>query len=225
MTTGTVGITAARTTARRRARAQWLAPTGLILLGLIPVLAGAARLTELTGGAVATEDARFLDSPIPVITHIVSATLFSLVGAFQFVPAMRRGGWHRIAGLVLVPAGLAAALSGLWMSVFYPHPPGDGVALVALRLVFGCAMVASILIGIRTIARRDFIRHGEWMTRAYAIGAGAGTQAIVLIPESIAFGSTNELARAVFMGAAWVINLAIAEFVIRRRAMRTPASH
>jgi len=209
----------------RKSRAQWLAPTGLILLSLIPILAGAARLTELTGGHISTpQNARFLDSPVPVVTHIVTVTLFSLLGAFQFVPTMRRrtGGWHRVVGRVLIPAGLLAALSGLWMTVFYPHPPGDGTLLVVIRLVFGTAMVASIILGVRKIIRRDFVRHGEWMTRAYAIGVGAGTQAIVLIPGSIIFGSTNELPRAVFMGAAWVINLAVAEYVIRRRRATHP---
>ncbi|TFD77621.1 DUF2306 domain-containing protein [Cryobacterium sp. Sr8] len=190
----------------RGPRGQWLAPAGLILLALIPVLAGAARLTELTGGAVATpQNARFLDSPVPVVTHIVSVTVYSLLGAFQFVPALRRrrGGWHRLAGRILIPAGLLAALSGMWMAVFYPHPPGDGAILLVLRLVFGCAMVASIGLGIRGIVRRDFTGHSAWMTRAYAIGVGAGTQALVLIPQSIIFGSSNELSRAVFIGAAW----------------------
>lgn len=207
---------------RRSPRTGWLAPTGLILLSLIPILAGAARLGELTGGAVATpQNARFLDSPVPVVAHIVSVTVFSLLGAFQFVPALRRRGWHRIAGRILIPAGLIAALSGMWMVVFYPHPPGDGVLLSVLRLVFGAAMAASIGLGIRGILRRDFLHHGAWMTRAYAIGVGAGTQALLLIPESIFFGPTAELPRAVAMGAAWVVNLAVAEYVIRRRA--TPA--
>lgn len=206
----------------RSPRGQWPAPTGLILLALIPVLAGAARLTELTGGAVATaQNARFLDSPVPVVTHIVSVTVFSLLGAFQFVPALRRrrGGWHRLAGRILIPAGLLAALSGLWMAVFYPHPPGDGAILLVLRVIFGSAMVASIGLAIRAMVRRDFVRHGAWMTRAYAIGIGAGTQALVLIPQAIIFGSTDEPSRAAFMGAAWVINLAVAEYVIRRRAV------
>ncbi|TFB98667.1 DUF2306 domain-containing protein [Cryobacterium adonitolivorans] len=210
----------------RRPRAPWLAPTGLILLSLIPVLAGAARITELTGGAVATEqNARFLDSPVPVITHIISVTVFSLVGAFQFVPARRRGpvrgrkrAWHRIAGRILIPAGLLAALSGVWMAVFYPHPPGDGPLLLAFRVIFGSAMVASIALGVGGIVRRDFILHSQWMTRAYAIGVAAGTQALLLIPGAMAFGSTDELSRAVLMGAAWVINLLVAEYLIRRRA-------
>lgn len=225
MKTGTIRPLGTHTsdTPRRSPVTQWLAPGGLILLSLIPVLAGAVRLTELTVEPVATpQNARFLDFPVPIVTHIVTVTLFSLLGAFQFVPTLRRrtGGWHRILGRMLIPAGLLAALSGLWMAVFYPHPPGDGTLLVVLRLVFGTAMVASILIGVRGIVRRDFTRHGEWMIRAYAIGVGAGTQAIVLIPGSLLFGSTSELPRAVLMGTAWLINLAVAEYVIRRRRAR-----
>jgi uncharacterized membrane protein len=217
------------TGARRTSKSSWLVPTGLILLSLIPILAGGARVTELTGGAAETaNNSRFLDSPIPVLVHIVSVTVFSLLGAFQFVPALRRrrGGWHRMSGRVLIPAGVLTALSGMWMATFYPHPPGDGDLLLVLRLLFGGAMLMSIALGVRAIARRDFLRHGEWMTRAYAIGVAAGTQALVLIPESIFFGPTNELARAAFMGAAWGINLAVAEHVIRRRTRRrisTPA--
>jgi hypothetical protein len=158
------------------------------------------------------------------VIHIVSVTIYSLLGAFQFVPALRRrrGGWHRIAGRILIPAGLLAALSGIWMASFYSHPPGDGVFLLLLRLFFGSAMVVSIVLGIRAIVRRNFVLHSAWMTRAYAIGVGAGTQAIVLIPGSIIFGPAHELSRTVLMGAAWLINLAMAEYVIRRRARRLP---
>lgn len=203
-----------------RRRSGWLAATGLILLALIPILAGAMRLTELTSNSIPTSaNSRFLDSPIPVVTHIISVTVFSLLGAIQFVPALRhkRSRWHRMAGRILVPAGLLTALSGIWMAAFYPHPAGDGMVLLILRLAFGSAMIACIVLGVRAIAQRNFVVHGAWMTRAYAIGIGAGTQAIVLIPGSIIFGASHEISRSVLMGAAWVINLAVAEHVIRRR--------
>ena len=159
---------------------QWPVPTALILLSLIPVIAGAARLTELTGGApITAQNARFFASPVPVVIHIVSVTVYSLLGAFQFVSALRgRRGWHRTAGSVLIPAGLLAALSGLWMSAFYPLP--DGTTDVPIRLFFGSAMLASIILGIVAVRRRDFVGHGAWMTRGYAIGVGAGTQALVI---------------------------------------------
>ncbi|MCX6497365.1 MAG: DUF2306 domain-containing protein [Arthrobacter sp.] len=205
---------------RVRRRPQWPVPVGLLLLSLIPVLAGAARLTELTGGAAVTpQNARFFASPIPVVTHIVSVTTYSMLGAFQFLPSLRgRRGWHRIAGRILAPAGLLAALSGLWMTCFYPLPPGDGPALFVLRLVFGSAMAMSIVLGVAAILRRDFVRHGTWMTRGYAIGVAAGTQALVGLPWMLLFGQPDEATRAVLLGSAWVINLAAAEYVVRRRA-------
>lgn len=202
----------------RHSRPQWPVPTALILLSLIPVIAGASRLTELTGGAAITpQNARFFASPIPVVIHIVSVTIYSLLGAFQFVPSLRgRRRWHRIAGSILIPAGLLAALSGLWMSAFYPLL--DGTTDVPIRLLFGSAMLVSIVLGILAIQRRDFVQHGAWMTRAYAIGVAAGTQAFVILPWILLAGPPNELTRALLMGAAWVINLAVAEYVIRRRA-------
>jgi hypothetical protein len=214
MTTSTV---LAPTPAIRR-RAQWPVPAGLILLSLIPVIAGAARLTELTGGAAITpQNARFFASPVPVVVHIISVTVYSLLGAFQFVPALRgRRAWHRTAGLILIPAGLLTALSGLWMSVFYPLPDGD--TDVPLRLLFGSAMLLSIVMGVLAIRRRDFVRHSVWMTRAYAIAVAAGTQALVIAPWILLVGPPSELIRALLMGLAWVINLAVAEYVIHRRA-------
>lgn len=210
----------------RRGAPSWLAPTGLVLLTLVPIAAGAVRLGELTGGATITpENARFFGSPIPVVVHIISASTFCLLGAFQFVGAdrLRRGrrSWHRIAGRILVPSGLLAALSGLWMTLFYSLPASDGEILLVLRLVFGFAMVGSIVLAVLAIRARDFKRHGAWMRRGYAIGLGAGTQVLTHVPWLLAFGVPDENTRAALMGAGWVINLAVAEYVIRRSSPRT----
>jgi hypothetical protein len=195
-------------------------PAGLILLSLVPVIFGALRLAELASGAAVTpQNARFFASPVPVVAHILSVTVYSLLGAFQFVPGLRgRRSWHRIAGGILIPAGLVAALSGLWMSVFYALP--DGYTDVPLRLFFGSAMLVSIILGLVAIRRRDFTGHSAWMTRAYAIAVGAGTQALVSIPWLLLIGPTDAPTRAALLGAGWVINAAVAEYVIRRRARR-----
>jgi len=201
----------------------WLIPTGLILLATIPIISGSLRLTQLSGGPeILPEATRFTGSPLPVILHIVSATIFSIVGAFQFLPGLRRGrrSWHKMAGRVLIPAGLVVALSGIWMATFSTLPAGDGPLLHGIRLVFGSYMILSIALAVRAIVRRRFVAHGAWMTRAYALGVAAGTQALFLIPGSIIFGSAHELSRAIAMGAAWVVNLGVAELVIRRRARR-----
>ncbi|HWM34800.1 MAG TPA: DUF2306 domain-containing protein [Pseudolysinimonas sp.] len=202
-------------------RSLWLVPAGLILLSLIPVISGSLRLTQLGGGPELIPQAdRFSDFPVPVITHIVSATLFSIMGAFQFLPGLRRGrrSPHRLLGRVLIPAGALVALSGMWMAAFSRLPAGDGPLLLVFRLLFGSYMLVSIALGVRAILHRRFPAHGAWMTRAYALGVAAGTQAIFLIPVSLMFGSSHELARAVTMAAAWLANLAVAELAIRRRA-------
>jgi hypothetical protein len=209
--------------------AQWLVPVGLLVLSLIPMIAGAVRITELTGGAEVTPDnARFFVSPLPVVVHIFSASLYAILGAFQFVPSLRRWrrSWHRAAGWLLIPCGLAAGLSGLWMTLFYPWPEGDGELLYGLRLLFGSAMVLSIVLGIVAIRRRDFVGHGDWMMRGYAIGLGAGTQVLTLMAGELIVGPPGEFSRALLMGAAWVINLAVAEWIIRKQPTRPvrPAS-
>lgn len=203
----------------------WLLPTGLILLSLVPVLAGVLRLTELTTGAEVTPaNARFFATPAPVVVHIVGASVYCLLGAFQFVPGIRRRHprWHRYAGRVLVVCGLAAALSGMWMTLTYPLPAHDGPLLNAFRLGFGTLMVISIVRAFLAIRRRDVATHRAWMMRGYAIGQGAGTQAVVIGLGSVVLGPPGLLTYALLMGAAWAINLLVAEAVIRRRTARAP---
>ncbi|MFF4778335.1 DUF2306 domain-containing protein [Microtetraspora fusca] len=197
----------------------WMGPTGLIMLSVIPVVAGALRLGELAGGAAVTPaNARFFATPLPVVLHIVGASLYGIVGAFQFAKRFRhrRPGWHRMAGRILVVCGLVAALSGLWMTLFYPRPEGDGDLLAVFRLVFGTAMAASLVLGFAAIRRRDFRRHHAWMIRAYAIGMAAGTQAFTQLPWMLLVGPLGEIPRALLMAAGWIINLAVAEWIIRR---------
>lgn len=204
-------------------RAGWLIPSGLIALAFIPVVAGMVRLTLLAslltgGGPLTPDNARFFGSPVPVVLHIVSVTLYSLLGAFQFAPGFRRKrpDWHRAAGRVLVVAGLVAALSGLWMAMFYAIVPADSPLLHGFRLFFGSAMALSILLGVLAIRQRDVARHQNWMRRAYAIGMGAGTQALTQLPPLLLFGTPNELTLALMMGAAWLVNLGVAEWLILR---------
>lgn len=199
----------------------WLLPTALLLLSAIPLAAGAFRLTELAGGAEITPaNARFFASPLPVVLHVVGVTVYAILGAFQLAPGFRRRrlGWHRAAGRLVVGSGLVAALSGLWMAQFYQLPEHDGLLLYGFRLLFGSLMAIAIVLGVAAIRRRNLAQHRAWMMRGYALGLGAGTQALILGSGEIAFGAPGEVSRALMMGAAWVINLAVAEWIIRQRS-------
>ena len=78
-------------------------------------------------------------------------------------------------------------------------------------------MVVSIVLAFAAIRRGDVIGHRAWMMRGYAIGLGAGTQVLTLMVGELIAGPPSELGHALLMGAGWVINLAVAEWIIRKR--------
>ena len=207
----------------KKGRAVWFVIAGLIVLSIIPLIFGAIRLVQLAGGAEITPaNARFFASPLPVVVHILGAAVYALLGAFQFADRFRkqRPRWHRVVGRFVVVCGLLVGLSALWMTLFYSRPPGTGDLLFALRLLFGAGMVLSIILGFTSIRRRDVAGHRAWMMRGYAIGLGAGTQTLTLMVGEMIAGPPTELGHALLMGAGWVINLAVAEWIIRRRPRR-----
>lgn len=207
----------------RKTQTPWWVPAGLILLSVIPLTFGAIRLSQLMSGAEITPDnARFFESPSPVVIHIISSAIYALLGAFQFVSRLWTRGikWHRWIGRLLVPCGLFVGLSGLWMTLFYPRPEGASDLLFFFRLFFGSGMILSITLGFISIRRRDVAQHQAWMTRAYAIGMGAATQVLTGMVGALILGEVNEFENALLVGTAWVINLAIAELSIRRSPIK-----
>lgn len=201
-------------------RGSALIPVGLLALRAIPVIAGAFRLTQFVG--ISSSSGFSAEFAVPVSVHILSVTVFAILGAFQFSSGFRRRrpGWHRFAGRVLVAAGAIAALSGLWLTVYAGW--SSGPLLFLLRLVFGTGMLVSICVGFLAIRRGEVGRHRAWMIRGYAIGLGAGTQVVTQMIGELAAGKPDELDRALLMGAGWVTNVAVAEWAIRGR-MRMPS--
>ncbi|HEY5978268.1 MAG TPA: DUF2306 domain-containing protein [Microlunatus sp.] len=202
----------------------WSVPTALLVLSTIPLTAGTLRLVQLVGGpALMPADERFPAFPAALIVHIVGATLYAVLGVLQLVPRFRRGHltWHRRVGRLVTVAGLLVAASALWMTLGYAPKPGTGELLYGLRLLFGTAMLVSLVLGFTAIRRRDISAHRAWMIRAYAIGLAAGTQALTEGIATAAIGGgvlVGDLAK----GAGWIINLAVAEWVIRRGSPRRP---
>jgi hypothetical protein len=173
---------------RQRPRSGWLAITGLLLLSALPVIGGALRLGEVSADP---EAALPVSSSVAIVAHIVAMSMFCLLGAFQFSPALRiRRGWHRAAGRALIPAGFVAGLSAVWLAVFFGGPP-DELALAMVRLVFAVGMTTFLVQGVIAIKRRDFTAHGAGMTRAFAIAVTGGTQALVSVLWALPFGEAD----------------------------------
>lgn len=207
---------------RRPARNEspgWII-AGLLALGVVPLGLGIAHLvTVATGIDLSAKAAYFLAMPVPIALHVLGAAFYVLLGPLQFSAGLRRRAplWHRWSGRALVVAGLLVAASAIWMTLTMPHAGGAGDLLLSgARFLFGSAMITAIGIGYTAIRDGNIAAHRRWMARAYAIGLGAGTQVPVLMLAEIIAGPPGELLRACLMIAAWGINLAVAEWALRR---------
>jgi hypothetical protein len=114
-------------------------------------------------------------------------------------------------------AGLAVVASALWVTLFYSPQPGTGDLLYGVRLVVAPAVAAFLVLGFTAIRRRDIPAHRAWMIRAYAVGLGAGTQVFTEGFGEVLLGQ-RDVTGDLLKTSGWVINLAVAEWVIRRPA-------
>lgn len=207
---------------RPASAAGWPVPAALVVLSAVPLTFGTLRLVQLAGGPeVMPDDDRFIGFPVALAVHVAGSAVFALVGAFQFAPRFRRlhRTWHRRAGRLAAVVGLAVAASALWLTLFYAPQPGTGGLLHGARLVVAPAMATFLVLGVTAIRRRDVAAHRAWMIRAYALGLGAGTQVFTDGFGSALLGS-GEVRGDLLKTVAWVINLGVAEWVIRRPARR-----
>ena len=194
------------------------------MLSFVPVVAGVVRLSSLAGGVngggPTPANARFMAMPAPVVIHIVCASLFCVLGALQFDSEVRQRfpRLHRITGRVAAPCGIVAALTGLWMTTAYAIPAElQGPLLYGVRIVVGLAMTLAVVVSVRAVLQRRITQHKAWMVRAYALGQGAGTQVLILLPVTLLAGAPTFFFRDVLMASAWGLNMAFAEWVIRSR--------
>lgn len=195
---------------------DWFIILGLVLLSIVPAIAGAVRIVKISLGDSTLENARFLASPLLILLHVVSATVYSFLGALQFSKGIRNNWprWHREIGKALISFAVIVALTGIWMTFVYSTANHDGIAVFTARLVVGFTMLIFITLGIVAIWKKNFVSHGNWMIRAYALAMGAGTQVFTHIPSLIFPSLEGETNRSIAMILGWVINIVVAEWII-----------
>jgi len=201
---------------------EWTILILIVVYSSIPTLGGMIRLLELAGGppALMPENPRVLADPLPAILHIVGSFVFCIMGAMQFLPSIRRyhPTIHCKMGRVLVITGCVSAASGVWMTWFFSFSDAlQGALLFSVRCILGFSMIGLIGWAVVAVRARDFNRHGTLMLRAYAIGQGASTQAVLGIGWIVIFGAEPAgFLREVFMVLCWFLNLLAAEIFARR---------
>lgn len=202
----------------KRTPRAWPVPAALIFYALLLFVTSSMRIFEIAGGPVETADnARFLVMPIQIYLHAGGGMLYLVLGAFQFSQPIRARWpkWHRWSGRTAVLAGATAALSALWITETFPETPtGNPHEIYGLRILFGLGWLAFLALGIISALKRDIAAHRAWMMRAYAIGLGGTTTALLLAPWFVVFGPPPAKVFVLATGAAWVINLLVVQRIL-----------
>ena len=206
--------------------------TAIVVYSFIPTFGGLLRLVDLANGSsMLPDNLRALSAPLPIVLHILSSFVFCIFGAVQFLPSIRRNqpAMHQMVGRFVAIAGCVSAATGLWMTVYFVFPAElQGSLLYVARIVLGIAMIGCIFRALVAIRSKNVPQHSAFMLRAYAIGQGASTQTFLGISWMV-LTETELLGvqRDVQMVFAWVLNLMVAELLIKKllrpRRLQTPS--
>jgi uncharacterized membrane protein len=163
-----------------------------------------------------------------LVGHIFTAMVALVLGPLQFVPAIRaHRRWHRRIGYAYVLAVVPAGVLGIPVALL-----SERLLTQVGLLVPAVGWLVTAWLAVRAIRRGDVEAHRSWMARNYALTFLAVT-ARLLVPLILLAvlpftgGTLASLADSVpsFISVGqvlgWVVNLAIAEIVIRRRRART----
>lgn len=184
---------------------------------LIPIASTPLRMFQVLADQLPADAIKFTVVPWPLFMHSLGGLAFGLVGPLQFAGALKHrfGSLHKIMGRIFVIAGLFLALSGLRLLFAFPHD--STWVLVVARAMAALVMILAITLALNAVRNRNFARHRAWMIRTYAIGMGPAAISFIMLPIFLIRGKALEgyLADGLFV-LSWVINLTVAEIIIRQ---------
>jgi len=159
---------------RPLARFLWAAVIFLAFIGL--AVAMRRTVVLLKPGALSSArnpaaelDAHFASERALVLTHILPAMLFMVLGPLQFVRGLRSRypQVHRWSGRIFLAASAVVGVSGLKLAFGKTVGGLDEKAAITL---FGSFFLICLAKALWHALRREFAPHREWMIRGYAIG-------------------------------------------------------
>jgi hypothetical protein len=157
-----------------------------------------------------------------LLLHVAGGVTALLVAPLQFAQRIRtrRPSLHRLAGRAYLVGCAIGAPAGLMLAL------GTTAGAVA-RVGFAMPAVlwaAFTWLGRRAAVDRRFAAHRDWMIRSYALTSTAITLRLML-PASALLGFDFLPAYRAISWLAWITNLALFEYMIRRtrspRAIQT----
>lgn len=198
----------------------------LTVLLLLAFGVGLVSLRYLSGDPAVVPpsmQASFLANGWIFVMHTTASAIALMVGAVQFLAALRRR-WpmvHRWAGRCYVACCAAGAFSAFWIA---PDVESGPVATA------GFSVLAFAWIGVTVVAWRHAVArrvdcHRRWMLRSFALTAAAISLRIQLLVFE-ALGFDYDQTSALLSFSCWLPNVVLAEMTLwwmRRRGMESEA--
>lgn len=153
-----------------------------------------------------------------VFPHIVLGIVATVIGPFQFIPAIRNKYLkvHRQLGRVYIIATVLSGISGMYMAatsdVNLPYTVG--------LFMLGVAWSTSSIMAFVSIKNRKVDLHKEWMIRSYVITlAFVSFRFVKDILQALEVGTNMEIS-ALMSWTCWAIPLFITEVIIQGRKIK-----
>ncbi len=153
-----------------------------------------------------------LERPLMFYLHIGLAPIALALLPLQFSKGLRkaRPAVHRWLGRLYGVSILLAGISGIWLAYTTEEGPVAALGLALLAL----AWLWTTGLAVWHAMRRRFAQHRAWMIRSAALTLAAVTLRIYLPIGSATVGF--EASYPVICWIAWVPNLMLAEWILRR---------
>jgi Predicted membrane protein (DUF2306) len=188
----------------------------LFVATFIPIASAPIRMFQILTDQLPADAIKFTAVPWTLFFHALGGMAFGLAAPLQFTGALKfRFGWlHKITGRIFVIAGLFLALSSLRLLFEFPHD--STWVLVFARAAAALGIILAIALALNAVWNHNFAHHRAWMIRAYALGMGSATISFIQLPIFLTRGEALQgyFADSLFV-LSWVINLTIAEIIIR----------
>jgi hypothetical protein len=161
------------------------------------------------------------------LIHIACGIGALATGVFQFVASIRRArpATHRRLGTIYTSAVLIGATTGfplsfLMLGASTAATRRDFLPVVGSFAVLAIVWASATIIAWRRARERRLDEHRAWMMRSYALTLAAVTLRVV---ASVTVVLTGDVTFSVHVAVlSWPLNLAIAEWLLRRRSGTSP---
>ncbi|MGE6517592.1 DUF2306 domain-containing protein [Lysinibacillus sphaericus] len=147
--------------------------------------------------------------------HIILAVIALLTGPVGMMKSLRnkRLPFHRFNGRIYIFSIVLNFIPGVYVSLF---ATGGWLSTFGF-LILNTLWLITTTLGYKSIKRKDIVRHSQWITRSFFLTFANTIIYIIVAVTHNGLNLSYGLSYTIAVWLCWIISLAIAEIVIRKK--------